>query len=415
METIPEQTRLHIPQPDSRPGEQPDFSRIAVPHAGTAERPDPMIDAREMPDLSRSLIRILNREHKAVGPWANGITPDALREGLRLMLTTRVYDDRLFRVQRQGKLSFYVKSTGEEAVSVAAAMALRSGDMLFPSYRQQGLFIARGHNLVDMMCHCLSNTRDAARGRQMPVMYTWKDGNLFTISGNLGTQLPQAVGWAMGAAYKNQDHVAAGWVGDGTTAEGDFHHALTFASVYQAPVILNVVNNQWAISSYQGVAGGEHATFAERGKGYGIPALRVDGNDFLAVHAATRWAAKRARHLGGPTLIEHVTYRVEAHSTSDDPSGYRPLEEAQAWPLGDPIERLKAHLITLGEWSDEQHEALHRSIVEKVQAAYKEAESFGTLSEGPQLPRSSMFEDVFKEPLPHHIRQRAQLEDEHHD
>ncbi len=410
MEKVPAQTRLHIPVPSSRPGEQPDFSNIEVPYAGSNDRPDENVDPREIPELASTLIRVLNKKHEAVGPWAMEIPPEILRTGLRHMLTVRVYDDRMFRLQRQGKLSFYMKSTGEEAVSVAAAQALRSGDMLFPSYRQQGLLIARDRSLVDMMCHCLSNSRDSAKGRQMPVMYTWKEGNFFTISGNLGTQLPQAVGWAMGAAYKNQDHVAAGWVGDGTTAEGDFHYALTFASVYQAPAILNVVNNQWAISSYQGVAGGEHATFAERAHGYGLPGLRVDGNDFLAVYAATKWAAKRARQLGGPTLIEHFTYRVEGHSSSDDPSQYRPLTEASEWPLGDPIERLKNHLIALGEWSEEQHQDMYQEIVEKVRSAYAEAESFGTLNEGPRLPRSTMFEDVYKERLPHLIRQQKEME-----
>ena len=382
MEKVPAQTRLHIPVPASRPGEAPDFSNIEVPKAGSAERPDENVDPREIPELANTLIRVLNKNHEAVGPWAVGIPVEKLHTGLQHMLTVRVYDDHLFRLQRQGKLSFYVKSTGEEAVSVAAALALRSGDMLFPSYRQQGLLIARDRSLVDMMCHCLSNSRDSAKGRQMPVMYSWKEGNFFTISGNLGTQLPQAVGWAMGAAYKNQDHIAAGWVGDGTTAEGDFHYALTFATVYQAPVIMNVVNNQWAISSYQGVAGGEHATFAERAIGYGLPGLRVDGNDFLAVYAATQWAAKRARQLGGPTLIEHFTYRVEGHSSSDDPSQYRPLTEGAEWPLGDPIERLKNHLISIGEWSEQKHQELYQETVEKVRAAYAEAESLGTLNEG---------------------------------
>ncbi len=410
METVPAQTRLHIPVPTSRPGEQPDFSDIQVPNAGSAERPDELVDPHDIPDLACTLIRVLNKKDEAVGPWKMDIPADVLREGLRYMLTVRVYDDRMFRLQRQGVLSFYMKSTGEEAVSVAAALALRSGDMLFPSYRQQGLLIARDRSLVDMVCGCLSNSRDNAKGRQMPVLYTWKDGNFFTISGNLGTQLPQAVGWAMGAAYKNQDHIAAGWVGDGTTAEGDFHYALTFASVYQAPVILNVVNNQWAISTYQGVAGGEHATFAERAHGYGLPGLRVDGNDFLAVYAATKWAANRARRLGGPTLIELFTYRVEGHSSSDDPSQYRPQTEASAWPLGDPIERLKNHLIHVGEWSEEQHREMYHEIVETVQKAYQEAITFGTLTEGPRLPRVTMFEDVYKEPLPHLIKQRQEME-----
>ncbi len=412
METIPAQTRLHIPVPSSRPGEQPDFSSIEVPNAGTAERPDVLVDPQEIPSLAKTLIRVLNRKHEAVGPWAMDTHADLLRTGLRHMQTVRIYDDRLFRLQRQGKLSFYMKSTGEEAVSVASALALRSGDMLFPSYRQQGLLIARDRSLVDMICHCLSNSRDNAKGRQMPVMYTWKEGNFFSISGNLGTQLPQAVGWAMGAAYKNLDHIAAGWVGDGTTAEGDFHYALTFASVYQAPVILNVVNNQWAISSYQGVAGGEHATFAERAHGYGLPGLRVDGNDFLAVYAATKWAAERARKLGGPTLIELFTYRVEGHSSSDDPSQYRPKTEAEAWPLGDPIERLKNHLINIGEWSEEQHQDMYYELVEKMQASYKEALTFGTMDDEPKLPAETMFEDIYKEPLPHLEKQRQQMQQE---
>src|SRR5256885_7480437 len=147
-----------------------------------------------------------------------------------------------------------------------------------------------------------------------------------------------------------------------TLFRSDFHYAMTFAAVYQAPVILNLVNNQWAISTFQGFAGGEHKTFAKRGPGYGMPGIRVDGNDFLAVYAVTQWAAQRARQSGGPTLIEHVTYRAAAHSTSDDPSRYRPKEEWRAWPLGDPVTRLKQHLIALGEWSEERHGRLEKEL-----------------------------------------------------
>src|SRR5581483_3366025 len=199
------------------------------------------------------------------------------------------------------------------------------------------------------------NTGDRLKGRQLPIMYSVKDAGFFSISGNLGTQFPQAVGWAMASAYKHDTRIAAAWVGDGTTAEGDFHHALTFAAVYRAPVVLNVVNTQWAISSYQAFAGGDETTFAARALGYGLPGLRVDGNDALAVYAATRWAAERARSNHGPTLIELFTYRGEAHSTSDDPARYRPADERAAWPLGDPIERLKGHLTQLGEWDEARH------------------------------------------------------------
>ena len=402
-------TKLHIPHAPFRPGETPDFSNIKLPEAGELGRPDPHIHANDTRDLAFSMIRVLDEKHRAVGPWAPDITPDALREGLRHMLLTRVFDDRMYRMQRQGKMSFYLKSTGEEAVSVAQCMALEPGDMLFPTYRQQALLITRGISLVDMMCQCLSNSHDNLQGRQLPVLYSFKEVNFFTISGNLGTQFSQAVGWAMGAEYKGTSDIAVSWIGEGSSAEPDFHYALNFGAVYHAPVILNVVNNQWAISTSQNVAGGGQNPFAARGIGYGVPGLRVDGNDFLAVYAATRWAAERAREGTGPTLIELYTYRAAPHSTSDDPSRYRPMDEWQHWPLGDPIERLKLHLIALGEWSDEQHAALEKELDAHVAASWKEAESYGTLNEGPWPPAAAMFDDVFKE-MPEHLkRQKREL------
>jgi 2-oxoisovalerate dehydrogenase E1 component alpha subunit len=279
--------------------------------------------------------------------------------------------------------------------------------MCFPTYRQQGLLVARDWPIADMMCQVYSNAGDRLKGRQMPVFYSSKEAGFFSISGNLGTQYSQAVGWAMASAYKGDDRIAAAWVGDGATAEADFHHALTFASVYRAPVVLNIVNNQWAISSFQGLAGGEATTFAARGHGYGLPALRVDGNDFLAVYAATRWAADRARTNRGATLIELFTYRASAHSTSDDPSKYRPAGEESAWPLGDPIDRLRAHLILLGEWSDKRHAALAEEAREEVRRAGQEAEALGTLGTGPAHSPASMFDDVFKE-MPWHLRRQRQ-------
>ena len=245
----------------------------------------------------------------------------------------------------------------------------------------------------------------------MPVMYHNKKGNLFSISGNLATQYPHAVGWAMASAIKGEDHISAAWVGDGSTAEADFHYALTFAAVYQAPVILNVVNNQWAISTFQGFAGGERRPFAARGLGLGIPGIRVDGNDLLAVYAVTQWAAQRARQGGGPTLIEHVTYRGGAHSTSDDPSRYRPNNEWDAFPLGDPVERLKQHLVNAGHWSDEQHAGLEEELKQTVIAAWKEAIKFGTMTEGPRLDVREMFDDVYEEVPLRLKRQRQQLID----
>jgi len=173
-----------------------------------------------------------------------------------------------------------------------------------------------------------------------------------------------------------------------------------------------VVNNQWAISTFQGFAGGERRTFAASAVGYGIPGIRVDGNDFLAVYGVTQWAAERARKGGGPTLIELVTYRAGAHSTSDDPSRYRPKDEWKLWPLGDPVERLKQHLILLGEWSDARHAALEKELEDHVVKCWKESLSYGTMNEGPRLDRGSMFDDVFKEMPAHLQKQRAQLEQE---
>jgi 2-oxoisovalerate dehydrogenase E1 component alpha subunit len=402
-------SRLHLPKPPARPGEVPDFSYVQLSAAGAVPRPDVNARARDIGSLSSDLVRVLDDAGEAVGPWNPHLDAADLQIGLRHMLLTRLFDDRMQRNQRAGKISFYIRSLGEEAVSVAQCMALRPGDMLFPSYRNQGLQITRGVALVDLMCQLLSNTKDMCKGRQLPVMYHSKPGNIFSISGNLATQFPQAVGWAMAAAIKGEDHLAASWIGEGSSAEADFHHALLFASVYQAPVILNVVNNQWAISTFQGYAGGEQRAFAARGPGYGIAGIRVDGNDFLAVYAVTQWAAERARTGAGPTLIELVTYRAAAHSTSDDPARYRAKNDHEHWPLGDPIARLKQHLIRLGEWSEARHEGLTAELEALVVSSWKEATSFGTMSEGPKLDADLMFEDVFKE-MPESLqRQRASM------
>ena len=400
-------TGFFVPEPPARPGERPDFSNIDCSAPGAV--PMPAIDcaAQKTHEFAGGLIRVLDDKGHADGPWDPALNMDELVEMLRLMGLTRAYDERMFKLQRQGKMSFYMKSLGEEAVAVAAAKALDDEDMVFPSYRQQGILFARGRDMVDMMCHCISNSRDNLKGRQLPVHYTWKEGSFFSISGNLCTQFPQAVGWAMASAAKGESAIAASWIGDGTTAEGDFHSALTLASVYKAPVILNVVNNQWAISSFAGIAGGDQASFAARGIGYGLPTLRVDGNDALAVYAATQWAAKRARSGLGATLIETVTYRGESHSTSDDPGKYRPKDEWKSWPLGDPLERLKAHLIGLGAWNEQRHEDMLSEQAETVRLAYKEAESFGTLREGPLSPTASIFDDVYVE-QPWHIRRQRQ-------
>jgi 2-oxoisovalerate dehydrogenase E1 component alpha subunit len=396
---------LHVPAVPARPGDLPDFSYVRLSAAGEVARPQPTVPVAETVSLAESLVRVLDDQGRACGPWAPNLTPERLRAGLRAMLLTRMFDDRMQRTQRQGKITFYMRSYGEEAVSVAAAMALADEDMLFPSYRNQGLFLTRGVSLVELMCQLLSNSQDMCKGRQLPVMYHSGDKHIFSISGNLATQYPQAVGWAMASAIKGESRLAAAWIGEGSAAEADFHHALLFAKVYRAPVILNVVNNQWAISTFQGFAGGEQRSFAARGPGVGVAGLRVDGNDFLAVHAVTTWAAERAHAGHGATLIELVTYRAGAHSTSDDPARYRPKEEFAEWPLGDPIERLKQHLIRLGEWDEARHDHLAHELEQEVTAAWREALRYGSLTEGSRLDPALMFTDVYKE-MPEHLRQQ---------
>ncbi|MEO8123830.1 MAG: 3-methyl-2-oxobutanoate dehydrogenase (2-methylpropanoyl-transferring) subunit alpha [Burkholderiales bacterium] len=401
---------LHVPEPSGRPGCATDFSYLHLSPAGVVRRPPVATTAFDTNDLAYGLIRVLDEAGKAVGPWTPQIEPARLRKGLRAMMKTRIFDARMLMAQRQRKLSFYMQSLGEEAIGTAHAQALQAGDMCFPTYRQQSLLLSRDDvPMVELICQLMSNAHDPLKGRQLPVMYSYKRAGFFSISGNLATQFIQSVGWAMASAIKGDTKIASGWIGDGATAEADFHTALTFAHVYRAPVILNVVNNQWAISTFQAIAGGEATTFAARGVGCGIASLRVDGNDFLAVYAASLWAAERARNNFGPTLIEWVTYRGGPHSTSDDPSKYRPADDWQRFPLGDPIARLKQHLIALGEWSDAQHAQAQAELEAEVMAAQKEAESYGTLLDGHIPSPAAMFDDVYKD-MPEHLRvQRQQL------
>ena len=400
--------RFHVPEPEVRPGGTPDFSKVPIPKAGSVERPPVDVDPRSIRDMAYSIIRVLNREGEAVGPWAGTLSDEELAGGLRHMMTLRTFDVRMQMAQRQGKTSFYMQHMGEEAVSCAFRRALEPGDMNFPTYRQAGLLIAADYPMVEMMNQNYSNELDPLKGRQLPVLYSSKEYGFFTVSGNLGTQFVQAVGWAMASAIKGDTKIAAGWIGDGSTAESDFHAALVFASTYRAPVVLNIVNNQWAISTFQGIARGGSGTFAARGLGFGIPALRVDGNDYLAVHAVAKWAVERARRNLGPTLVEYVTYRVGAHSTSDDPSAYRPKTESEAWPLGDPVIRLKNHLIAKGLWSEERHKQAEAEILDTVISAQKEAEKHGTLHAGGRPSARDMFEGVYAEMPPHLRRQRQQ-------
>jgi 2-oxoisovalerate dehydrogenase E1 component alpha subunit len=399
---------LHIPAPPSRRGEAVSFDGLRIPPAGAVRCPDSAAPAAEMRDLAYDLVRVLDDDGRAIGPWDPRIDSETLLRGLRAMLLTRIFDDHMFRAHRQGKTSFYMKSSGEEAIGAAQSLMLGRDDMCFPTYRVLSWLMARDYPLSSLCNQIFSNEKDPLKGRQLPVLYSARAYGFYSISGNLGSRFGHAVGWAMASAYKGDDRIAIAHVGEGTTAEGGFHEALTFASVYHAPVILCVTNNQWAISSYQGFAGGEETTFASKAIGYGIPGLRVDGNDFLAICAATRWAAERARTNRGATLIELFTYRAAGHSTSDDPTRYRPPEEAERWPLGDPVQRLKQHLVLVGEWTEERHDALVAELTTAVREAAKEAEAVGTLGKSKPSVRH-MFEGVFKEPDWRLVEQRREL------
>jgi 2-oxoisovalerate dehydrogenase E1 component alpha subunit len=399
---------LCVPTAPHRPGDAPRFQPFQC-QPTDLPRPDSLAPFGELREHATKLIRVLGDDGAAAGAWQPQLAPQQLRFGLEMMMRARHFDARMVAMQRQGRLSFHVSGKGEEAGAVAGAMAFGQHDMLFPSYRQAGLMLVRGMPMVAMIGQLIGNRCDNAKGRQMPVHYSWRAGNVVSISSPVGTQFPQAVGAAMAFACRGERHVAGAWIGDGTAAQGDFHHALNFASVFRPPCVLHVVDNQWAISTHRSIATGG-ATFAARAEAYHLPGLRVDGNDFLAVYAAESWAIERARRGGGPTLIEVLTYRRDAHSTSDDPTQYRAANDGNCWPGGDPIERLKVHLIQLRHWSEEAHRKLDAALEQEVTQTFQQAESFGTGIHGAGQPIEALFEDVY-EKMPVQLReQRDELQ-----
>ena len=398
--------RLRVPEPGVRPGDTPDFGHLDLDQPGRLGRPALAVTAREADAYADGLIRVLDEDGAALGDWADGATAGAKLAAFRAMVRTRAFDARMMRSQRQGKTSFYVQCLGEEAIAVGQALALSPGDMHFPTYRQQGILFANGVDPYVCINQIYSNEEDPLQGKQLPILYSFKDAGFFTLSGNLATQYPQAVGWAMASAIKGDTKIAAAWTGDGATAEGDWHTAMVMATVYRAPVLLNVVNNQWAISSFQGLAGGLDSTFARRMNGYGVPALRVDGNDALAVLAVSSWAAERARRGHGPVGLEWVTYRGGAHSTSDDPTKYRPAEEGAAWPLGDPIARLRQHLLREGLMTEEEADAVEHGATQEMRDAETRAEANGLVHDGRGASTAAMFEGVYETPPGRLVEQR---------
>ena len=318
------------------------------------------------------------------------------------MVQTRRIDERFIALQRQGRIAFHVGSLGEEAAIIGSAFAMRPSDWIFPCYREFGAALMRGFPLQRLVDNVFGNSGDAVKGRQMPHHYTHRAGGWASISSPVGTQITQAVGFAWGSKIKKEDVSALVYFGDGSTSSTDFHSGLNFAGVQKVPVVLFCRNNGWAISVPVEKQTASH-TFAEKGLAYGIPGVRVDGNDALAVVAVTRKAAERAAKGKGPTLIEAVTYRMGGHSTSDDPNRYRATEDTEAWANVDPIERLQQMLIRQGIWDMQRDVALRDEIDERFRQSVAKAEAT------PPPALETMFDDVY-EKIPWHLaEQRAEL------
>lgn len=342
------------------------------------------------------------REDGSVGENDPGLDKDMLLKMYACMVLNRELDTRLFTLQRQGRIGFYLTSTGEEAAVIGSVAALDDGDWLVPAYRESGLSLWRGVDLVKYIAQMYGNAADPTKGRQMPNHYSFKDLHMLSISSPVGTQIPQATGFAWAARIVGDPTVVCVYFGDGATSEGDFHVGLNFAGVFRAPVIFFCRNNQWAISVPR-ERQTSSATIAIKAEAYGIEGVRVDGNDILAVYLATRRAAERARRGEGATLIEAVTYRLGAHSSSDDPRRYRSEEEVKEWEQRDPIVRFRNYLIKHEIWNEDRDEALREETQKKVLDAVKEAEFF------PPPPIETLFEDVYHHEPWHLQEQKAQL------
>jgi 2-oxoisovalerate dehydrogenase E1 component alpha subunit len=352
------------------------------------------------------LIRVLDDEGQVVHPEREPALPPAeLRHMHETMLLVRFLDERLLRLQRQGRIAFYVTSTGEEATHVGTAAALRPGDWIYSSYREVGAAFYRGYPLRAFLCQLFGNAEDPVKGRQMPVHHSVRSLNFVSVSSPVGTQIPHAVGTAMGARILGRDDVALTYFGDGATSTGAFHVSLNFAAVRKAPCIFVCRNNGWAISVPKS-SQTSTPTFAQKAVAYGMPGILVDGNDALALAHVTLEAAARARRGDGPTLIEARTYRRGPHSSSDDPSVYRDPSEPAEWESHDPIARFGAYLRGKGLWSDDEETRWRAATEETFTRVLAEVEHL------PPPPRSTLFEDVYGAPTWNLREQAAELEAE---
>jgi pyruvate dehydrogenase E1 component alpha subunit len=355
--------------------------------------------------LREDCFRVLSEENIANPKVEPKLKSELLLKMYRNMLTTRLYDERGMMLQRQGRIGFYVPSFGQEAIQTGTAAALAEKDWIFPSYREPGVFIYRGVSLYSLFCNLYGNRADNAKGRQMPVHYSFRNLKLFSVSSPIATQVIQATGAAMAAVIRKTGEVAISYFGDGGTSENDFHTGLTFAGAFKAPVVFICTNNQYAISCPVTKQNGT-TRMVDKAIGYGMPGVAVDGNDMLAVYSVTKAAVDRARNGEGPTLIECFTLRMGPHSSSDDPTRYRDEKLFEAWKKRDPILRMNAYLKKKKLWDDKKEAALQKEIKEDLAEAVEKAEK----QPAPEI--SEIFTDVYAEMTSQLKKQQESLERE---
>lgn len=353
--------------------------------------------------LREDCVRVLDEDNNVIDPKREPkLSKEQLLRMYRNMSLTRAFDERGMMLQRQGRIGFYVPSFGQEAIQTGTAAALTKTDWVFPTYREPGIWLYRGVSPYTMLCNLWGNAGDTCKGRQMPVHYSSAEHRIFSVSSPIATQVVQAVGAAMAAQLRKEKDIAITYVGDGGTSENDFHTGLTFAGAYKAPTIFICTNNQLAISVPCSKQTG-CKRLADKGLGYGMPGIAVDGNDVLAVYAVTMEAVERARRGEGPSFIEAFTYRMGPHSSSDDPTRYRDEKVYEAWKKRDPIVRFRAYLTKKKIWDDKQEAALQEELKALLAEAVEKAEA----QPPPQI--EDLFEDVFAQRTPQLERQREAM------
>jgi len=349
-------------------------------------------------DASSPIVAVLDESGRADPKTDPHLDVALVKRIYVAMARARFIDQRLTRLQRQGRIGFHVGAEGEEAAIVAAAAAMRPQDWLFPCYREVAAAMWRGLPLQAYIDNMYGNANDIPMGRQMPDHVTGRDVHYASVTAPIGTQIPQAVGFSWAAKLRKIDQVTGVFFGDGATSANDFHAGMNFAGVYKTPTVFLLRNNGWAIS----VPSAQQSAcerYSDKAIGYGVPAVRCDGNDALAVYKAVDAAVQRAAAGGGPTLVELLTYRLGPHTTSDDPSVYRDKGEAQAAEQRDPILRLRRYLSAKAAWSDADQTRLEEEVGQDLQRAIERAEN------APAPSIESMFDDVYEQ-MPEHLREQ---------